>query len=227
VFDTLLASDIGSGRWGRPSAAAIVLHLGLILGALRGTALSPISVPVGRDTIRLDIGRLGSPRRAAVQRVAPPAAHSMIPTRPTPPPIPLQPLLDPPRLDRSPPLDPVALSGVGSVRDSGETGSALDGASSVWEIKEVDQLPELTHELHPRYPETLRQWGLDGRVQLEYLISAEGRVDSTSIRVLQTTHPDFAASAVEAVRDARFRPARRGGKGVAVLVQQTIRFLSR
>jgi periplasmic protein TonB len=226
VFDNLLASDVASSPWLRPAASAIVLHLGLILGAVAGTATSSPSAPVMRDTIRLEIGRPAPEAAGPLPRAAPPNPHS-IPEAPRPPDIRLSaPRLDPAQLDWSTPLNPVALSGAASVRDS-SGGSAPDGSSSVSSMTDVDQLPELTDELHPRYPEALRQWGLSGVVRLEYVISTEGRVDPRTIRVLESTHPAFARAATEAVRGARFKPARRGGRAVAVLVQQTMRFLNR
>lgn len=228
MFDTLLASKMGPSPWVRPAAAAILLHLGIILGAVTGTATSPMSAPAVRDTIRLEIGRPASSKRQSISRAAPPNPHSIFPApAPLIPDIPLvAPRLDTPRSDLNTPLDPVALSGTASANDSAPA-SALGGPSSAFAVTEVDQLPELAHALNPQYPEALRQSGLSGTVQLEYLISTDGRVDSGTIRVVQSTHRAFAAAAIKAVRGARFKPAQRGGRPVAVLVQQTIRFFSR
>jgi periplasmic protein TonB len=227
VFENLLPSDIASSPWVRPAASAILLHLGVILGAVAGTVTSPGSAPAARDTIRLELSRPAPEAAGPLPRAAPPNPHS-IPEAPRPPDIRLAtPRLDPTPLDWNTPMDPVALSGAALLRDSSEVSSARDGSSSVSSLTEVDQLPELTDELHPRYPEALRQWGLSGEVRLEYVISTEGRVDPRTIRVLQSTHPAFATAATAAVGGARFRPARHGGRAVAVLVQQTIRFLSR
>ena len=227
VFENLLASDIASSPWVRPAASAILLHLGFILGAVAGPATSTTSAPAARDTIRLELSR-PAPEAASPLPREPLPNPSWIPEAPRPPDIRLSaPPLDPTRFDWNASLNPVALSGAALLRDSGEASSAGNGSSSVSSITEVDQLPELTDELRPRYPEALRQWGLSGEVQLEYVISTEGRVDARTIRVLQSTHPAFATAATEAVHSARFKPARRGGRTVAVLVQQTIRFLSR
>jgi protein TonB len=227
VFDTLLASNLGSGPWVRPAAAAALLHLGVILGAVTATETSPNSSAVARDTIRLEIGRPASPQRKSIPQAAPPSPHSIIPA---PPPLNLRPetpRLDPPPVSLNIPLDPEALSKAASVHDSGLPSSAVERPGSVFPVAQVDQPPELAHYLHPRYPEALRQAGVSGAVQLEYVISTEGRVDPGSIRVLQSRHAAFTAAATEAVRGARFKPARRSGRPVAVLVQQTIRFLNR
>lgn len=228
MFDTLLASKIGSSRWARPAAAAILLHLGVVVVALGGTAPPPTSPPAARDTILLEIGRPASPKRQPAPHAAPPNPHSIIPGPPRPPDIQLlPPELDLSGLDPSTPLDPAALSGVASAPDVRELSSTAGGLSSVFAATEVDQLPEIAHDLRPQYPEALRRSGLSGVAQLEYVISADGLVDSATIRVLQSTHPAFGMAAWQAIRGARFRPARRGGQTVAVLVQQTIRFLTR
>ena len=70
----------------------------------------------------------------------------------------------------------------------------------------------------------LERAGVSGVVQVEYVVGSDGRVDPQSVRVLASTHPAFLLAALEALRDARFKPARRGGRSIAVLVQQTIRF---
>jgi protein TonB len=226
VFDTLLASNLDSGPWARPAAAATLLHLGLLLCAVTATGTSPKMSAVVRDTIRLEIGRL--PSRPSLPQAVP-NPHSIFPAPPQPPDIELEPLrLDLPRLNLNIPLKPGVLSGVASAQDSsGPPFSELGRPDFVFAVKDVDQPPELVNDLHPQYPDALRQSRVSGAVQLEYLISIDGLVDPRSIRVLQSTHPAFTASATEAVRSARFTPARRGGQPVAVLVQQTIRFLNR
>jgi TonB family protein len=89
---------------------------------------------------------------------------------------------------------------------------------------EVDVLPQLTGHLQPNYPEALRRTGVSGQVVLEYVIGSGGWVDSSSMRILLSTHPAFSTAAIEALHGLRFSPARRSGRAVAVLVRQTIRF---
>jgi periplasmic protein TonB len=227
VFDTLLPPS-RSERWLRPTVAAALLHLSVVAVVLSGTVTPPVSAPAVRDTIRLEIGRPLATEHRRWPNAGRPDLRS-IPGPPAPPDIQLAPpRLDLPRLNPNTPLDPRALSGATSAPDSvGASSSAPAPPGSVFAITEVDQLPELVHELHPRYPEALRLAGVSGAVELEYVISTDGRVDPESIRVLLSTHVTFAVAATEAVRAARFRPARRGGRTVAVLVQQIIRFLTR
>jgi protein TonB len=92
-------------------------------------------------------------------------------------------------------------------------------------LNAADEMPTLLAGLQPRYPESLRSTGLVGTVELEYVISSLGRVELGSIRVLRSTHQAFSEAAREALTTARFTPARRGGRPVAVLVRQTVRFV--
>jgi protein TonB len=90
----------------------------------------------------------------------------------------------------------------------------------------VDELPELLTDLRPEYPDVLRRAGVSGAVEVEYVVGNDGRFNPGSLQVLTTDHDRFTASVVQALRRARFRPARRNGQAVAVLVRQIIRFRS-
>jgi TonB family protein len=65
---------------------------------------------------------------------------------------------------------------------------------------------------------------LTGEVVVEYVVNADGRVTRSSFRIVRSTHPAFSRAVIEALVRARFNPARVGGRPVAVLVQQKIRF---
>ena len=94
----------------------------------------------------------------------------------------------------------------------------------VFSSVEVDELPELVRELRLRYPVGLERAGVSGVVQVEYVVGSDGRVDPQSVRALSSTHPAFHPGCAGGVARRRFKPARRGGRSIAVLVQQTIRF---
>jgi protein TonB len=79
----------------------------------------------------------------------------------------------------------------------------------------------------PRYPAPLQAAGIEGRVAVEFVIDTAGRVEPASLRVLESTHPAFAAAAREALARAAFRPARLGTHPVRQLTRQSIRFATR
>jgi protein TonB len=227
MLDTLLSSPTIGAPWTRPVIAALLLHVVVIVVAVGSTASpSPGTRPVARDTIRLEMIQVkpSRPENAEASRSRPDLPI------PAPPPVPdIQ--LNAPEFQ----LPSFSFSSPGSSesrrtsphRDIRKPPVSLDSVPSVFSTNEVDQLPELAVELHPRYPEALQRAGMSGLVQVEYVVGSDGRVDERSLRVLASTHPAFLLTALEALGYARFRPARRGGQPVAVLVQQIIRFRSR
>ena len=57
---------------------------------------------------------------------------------------------------------------------------------------------------------------------MQFVETAEGRVDPGSIRVIQSAHPDLGEQTRRAVADFRFRPAQKGNRNVRQLVQIAI-----
>jgi len=60
----------------------------------------------------------------------------------------------------------------------------------------------------PVYPPSLIERHLDGQVLIDLEIGVDGQV--SDFRVRDASHPDFVAPAVEAVKQWKFKPARRG-----------------
>lgn len=76
----------------------------------------------------------------------------------------------------------------------------------------------------PVYPPALRAVGVEGSVQLRYIVGVNGRVEPGSITVSRSTNRAFEEPAEEAVRLATFRPAKIRGHVVRQLVEQVVRF---
>lgn len=74
------------------------------------------------------------------------------------------------------------------------------------------------------YPRQLREQGVSGQVLLTFRILASGFVDPESVRVDSSTHPDFSAAAVTAIRILQFTPAEVDGRPVKVWAQLPIDF---
>jgi protein TonB len=224
MFGTLLASNTARLPVTRPAFAAGLLHLLIVIVAVRLTASTPPASPsTPRDTIALE---LALPRDPTLSDGSNRPSASLLPaplplvTEPSPP----------PRLELASPYGAADWRGLTGVEATGRTtdpGRAGDSSGPRFSTAEVDQLPELRGSLNPSYPETLRRAGISGSVQLEYVILPSGRPDSASVRVIASTEPAFTTSVIRAVLSASFKPARRQGRPVAVLVQQTIRFQNR
>lgn len=97
--------------------------------------------------------------------------------------------------------------------------------AKVYTALEVDRMVErYESSAAPVYPPELSARGTEGKVEAEYVVDVAGQVDTTTIRVLRSDHPRFTESVRTALGEARFRPAKRGGKAVRQLVQQRFRF---
>jgi TonB family protein len=111
------------------------------------------------------------------------------------------------------------------VRSDDPFGPAPFLREKVYSALQVDQMVErYASSAAPVYPPELSARGTEGLVEAAYVVDPTGRVDTTSIRVMQSDHPRFTESVRTALGEARFRPAKRGGKAVSQLVQQRFRF---
>ncbi len=76
----------------------------------------------------------------------------------------------------------------------------------------------------PEYPAHLQRQGKTGSVDVEYVVTEDGRASPTSVRVLDADDSAFAASARDAIVAAEFQPARVRGCPVQMLVLQRISY---
>ena len=76
----------------------------------------------------------------------------------------------------------------------------------------------------PRYPEALRQAGIEGRVMAEFVVNEQGRTEEASIRFVQPDNDLFEDAVRVALRRMRFIPAEVGGRKVRQLVEMPFVF---
>ncbi len=79
----------------------------------------------------------------------------------------------------------------------------------------------LIHKVQPAYPPLARQARIQGSVQLQALISKQGTIEN--LRVI-SGHPMLAPSAIEAVKQWRYKPYILNGEPVEVETQITVNF---
>ena len=96
---------------------------------------------------------------------------------------------------------------------------AMEGSEPV----HVDQKPRPIGGLaslyeHVTYPKEAAQQGIDGRVFVQFVVTADGAVTDAS--VARGTHPLLDQAALEAVRSMTFEPGQRDG--AAVRTQMTL-----
>jgi len=224
MLDSLIESR--HARDGRSAfgggAASVLVHSTLVAVAVYST----LHAGLPREQLRV-VGRIelpavpGAPRRPAQNLVGLP-----LPPRPlrlaVSPVVP--PVIPPPS---SEPFDPGRFSGIDS--DSGllpglRAPGPATPSSPVYAATVVEERPERIGGPEPRYPEILRQAGIEGQVVVECVIDTLGRAERGSIRVLSSTHVLFEAPAREAVAASVFRPARLDGRPVRVRVQLPLTF---
>jgi protein TonB len=80
----------------------------------------------------------------------------------------------------------------------------------------------LVHRVDPPYPPLARAARIQGRVQLQAIISREGRIEN--LRVLEG-HPMLVQAALEAVRQWRYRPYVLNGEPIEVETLVTVNFV--
>lgn len=76
----------------------------------------------------------------------------------------------------------------------------------------------------PIYPDILRQAGVQGAVQVRFVVNADGKADMGSLEVTHSTHELFSTAVRKALPDMEFTPAVAGGRNVATTVEQPFTF---
>ena len=88
----------------------------------------------------------------------------------------------------------------------------------------VEELPVLLGFPAPRYPELLRQAGVEGRVTVALVLDTLGRAEPASVRILSSTHRLFEPAAAQVVLGSTYSPARLNGRAVRVRIQVPVAF---
>lgn len=142
-----------------------------------------------------------------------PAGTSGITETPPPPPPP----------DASDAID-LGRPGDPAPEDTAFVGRMVATESALSEV-EVDSVVERDPtSAAPVYPEALLLKQIEGTTRVHYVVDTTGRVDSTTIRVIRTTAPEFAASVRAALVVMKFRPAMQSSHRVRQWVEQSFSF---
>lgn len=82
--------------------------------------------------------------------------------------------------------------------------------------------PKATYRELPAYPLSALEARVGGKVGLEIVVDATGRL--THVRVTSAPHPDLGAAAIECAKKWRFKPATKDGLPIAVVATMDIEF---
>jgi periplasmic protein TonB len=118
--------------------------------------------------------------------------------------------------------------GTGAAGTAGGTGTGAGGTgdgppTGTFSANLVDRKASLSNQaqvlrvLERLYPQNLKASGMEGSVHVQFVVSAEGRVDMSTVQVTSATHPAFSEATIQALKDFRFTPARKGNHNVRML----------
>lgn len=119
-------------------------------------------------------------------------------------------------------INPQDLTGVGI--EGGTPTGVVPGNGDVLTPDLVQERPEMLSHPSLVYPELLKQAGIEGNVIAQAIVDTTGRIEASSIRILESPNPGFDQPAKDLVLKSLYRPARVYGRAVRVLIQQPIAF---
>ncbi len=100
---------------------------------------------------------------------------------------------------------------------------AEDLAQTTFSLADLDDPPRPVMRLRPLYPPHARMRRIEGYVEIEFTVFADGEVGD--VLVVDSEPGDtFVGAAVRAVKRWRFQPGTLDGEAVAVRVRQKVRF---
>lgn len=103
-----------------------------------------------------------------------------------------------------------------------QSAAAAVGAAKIYNPAEVDQLPVTQARVRPTYPFDLRRAGVTGQAIVSFVVNADGEIQD--VQGVSSTHPEFEASAIDAVKKWKFTAAQKAGLAVGVRMQVPIVF---
>lgn len=99
------------------------------------------------------------------------------------------------------------------------------GQDSVYSVLDVDiAVVRSANSAAPAYPLSMLKARISGSVKAQYIVDTTGFADTTSLRIMTATNPDFVTAVREALPYMRFEPARIGTMKVRQLVEQQFSF---
>lgn len=221
MFETLIESR----RASQPKQVLGLSLVSLVVHAvvIAGTVIATVSVSRGKGAVKVDTTVVYLPQPQQPQRrppPPPPAAALEMPLKG------FQTVVAPSEIPSNiPPVNlvekfnPKDYSGIGV---EGGVAGGIVPMSEVYLEAVVEEKPALLTAPEARYPDLLRQAGIQGRVMIQAIIDTSGRAEPTSIKVTRSPNPGFDEPSRNWMLHAVFRPARVHGRAVRVLVQVPI-----
>lgn len=108
-------------------------------------------------------------------------------------------------------------------KEGAPAGVSIDTDKTYAEF-EVEQAVKAISGTNVDYPESMRTTGEEGQVLAQFVVNENGRIDTGTFKVLESSSPAFTAAVKNALSRMRFRPAQIGKTNVSQVVQQAFVF---
>ena len=112
----------------------------------------------------------------------------------------------------------------GGVAKGKEGGAVVQSDQPYFEFQVEKPVVPAPGSISPRYPDMLRQAGVEGEVLAQFVVDTTGKAEAGSLKILKSSHDMFIQSVKNALPQMKFIPAEVGGKKVKQLVQQPFTF---
>lgn len=123
------------------------------------------------------------------------------------------------------PTDTSAPGDLGTELKASEAAPTIQSADSVLSELQVDSVATRDPaSAAPAYPLSLLKENVQGSVYTQYVVDTTGFADTTSLKIIRSTHPEFTAAVRAALPYMRFSAARLAGRKVRQLVEQEFSF---
>lgn len=101
-------------------------------------------------------------------------------------------------------------------------GFAAEDLDRIFELTEIDRVPQPIYQAQPAYPFAMSRAGIEGRVYIRFVCDKEGRVVNPRVRT--STRMEFEKPALDAIRQWRFEAGIKNGVRVAVNMELPVSF---
>jgi periplasmic protein TonB len=112
--------------------------------------------------------------------------------------------------------------GTGKEGDTGKSAGAADHGPYM--EFQVEKPVEKIGGDSPEYPSALRESGVEGQVLAQFVVNESGRAEAGTLKILNSSNPQFTVAVKNALPRMKFSAAQIGGKKVQQLVQMPFQF---
>jgi len=232
MFNNLLESKPKKEKRGGGTVTSVVLHSIIVGLAVYATANAAIKNEKPRQE-KIDFVETPKDQPPPKEEPPPPPPPDVVVA--PPPPKGFQVLTAPveipdviPDIDLSKKVtDEADFSGkgvAGGVAKGTEGGAVVQSDQPYFEFQVEKPVVPAPGSISPRYPDMLRQAGVEGEVLAQFVVDTTGKAEPGSLKILKSSHDMFVQSVKNALPNMKFIPAEVGGRKVKQLVQQPFTF---